>query len=245
VGPVVHTGGVGLNLRAAASTRSEPVEVLADGTALTVHCQVNGEVVEGTERRTAVWNRLPRGRYVSDAYVKWHPARPDDLPWCGQRRPARIQNEPDFVAWVAGPARQSMAKYGVPASVTIAQAILESGWGRSGLSSKDHNYFGIKCFGGPAALAIGCRSYATTECEGRKCYPTTAQFRVYSGPEDSFADHGRFLVENRRYRPAFSHTANPDRFAVELHRAGYATSPTYADSLIGLMKRFNLYRYDI
>jgi flagellar protein FlgJ len=132
----------------------------------------------------------------------------------------------------------------VPASVTIAQAILESGWGRSGLSLVDHNYFGIKCFGSPGTIAIGCRSYPTTECNGNRCYRTTAQFRVYRTTADSFADHGRFLVVNQRYRKAFAYLKDPNRFAIEIHKAGYATSPTYSKNLIALMKLYNLYRFD-
>jgi flagellar protein FlgJ len=58
------------------------------------------------------------------------------------------------------------------------------------------------------------------------------------------ADHGRFLVVNPRYRRAFRYTRNANRFAVAIHRAGYATSPTYARNLIGIMRRYDLYRYD-
>jgi uncharacterized protein YraI len=243
-GATVQSGGTGLNVRAGASTRYRKLGTLPDGTRLTVQCQVYGQTISGTARRTAVWDRLPGNRYVSDAYVLWTPDRPSMLKWCGQQPPARFGNSAQFIAWVGSPAKQSSRTYKVPASVTIAQAILESGWGRSDLSRVDHNYFGIKCFGTPGAIAIGCRAYPTTECNGKKCYRTTAQFRVYRGPADSFADHGRFLVVNPRYRKAFSYTRDPNRFAIEIHKAGYATSPTYARNLINLMKRYNLYRFD-
>lgn len=149
-----------------------------------------------------------------------------------------------FIARVAEPARAGMRQYRVPASVTIAQAILESGWGGSGLTRRDHNFFGIKCFGSPGTIAVGCRSYATSECGSSGCYRTSAQFRAYRHATDSFADHGRFLVVNDRYRNAFNYTSNPDRFAVEIHKAGYATSPTYAQNLTKIMKQYDLYRFD-
>jgi flagellar protein FlgJ len=241
----VRTGGGRLNVRTGASTRQRLAGRLSDGTALTVQCQVYGQLVRGAVTVTAMWDRLAGGRYVSDAYVQWRPARPHSLPWCGQLPPdARQETPAQFIARVGGPAQQSMRLYKVPASVTIAQAILESGWGRSGLAAVDHNYFGIKCFAGPGVIAVGCRTYPTTECVGNRCYRTTAQFRVYRGTADSFADHGRFLVVNQRYRKAFQFVKDPNRFAIEIHKAGYATSPTYSQRLIALMKQYNLYRFD-
>lgn len=234
----VRVSGQGLNVRAGPSTRHRIVGTAPDGATITVQCQVTGEMINGSVRRTAVWDRLPGGRYVSDGYVSWRSGRPGALPWCDGRPPA------DFISWVAKPARRSMRDHRVPASVTIGQAILESGWGRSELSRVDHNYFGIKCFGSPGEIAIGCRRHATTECSRGQCFPTTALFRVYRKPADSFADHGRYLATSRRYQPAFGYTRDPDRFAIEIHKAGYATSPVYAQSLINLMRRYDLYRFD-
>jgi flagellar protein FlgJ len=68
---------------------------------------------------------------------------------------------------------------------------------------------------------------------------------VYRNVTDSIVDHGRFLVVNSRYKRAFAYRNNPDQFAVELKKAGYATSPTYAQNLQRLMRLYNLYRYDI
>ncbi|GGK95768.1 hypothetical protein Ppa06_69710 [Planomonospora parontospora subsp. parontospora] len=159
--------------------------------------------------------------------------------------PAVVPGTPaEFIRQVGPAARQSMRATGVPASVTLAQAILESGWGRSKLSTRDRNYFGIKCFGGPAGRAEGCRDYPTTECGSGGCGKTTASFRTYRTAADSFADHGDFLASNSRYRAAFAHSRNPDRFAQEIAKAGYATDPAYPGKLIGLMGAHDLYRYD-
>ncbi|HKT02016.1 MAG TPA: sporangiospore maturation cell wall hydrolase GsmA [Rugosimonospora sp.] len=151
-----------------------------------------------------------------------------------------------FIAALAGPARASARTYRVPVSVTLAQAILESGWGASGLSTRDRNYFGIKCLSGVRGpYASGCRTYATRECGGGRCWSTSASFRVYRTLADSVADHGRFLVVNGRYATAFAYRNNPNQFAVRLQLSQYATSPTYAQNLQQLMRQYNLYRYDI
>ncbi|HCU50408.1 MAG TPA: glucosaminidase, partial [Micromonosporaceae bacterium] len=143
------------------------------------------------------------------------------------------------------PSRESQLSSRVPASVTIAQAILESGWGRSTLTRDDHNYFGMKCFGGPGAVALGCRDYVTHECSGQDCWTTHADFRAYRNATDSYVDHGKQLSGLSRYSEAMQHTGDPDRFAREIHEAGYATSPTYSDKLINLMQQYDLYQYDL
>lgn len=242
--PTVRTGTGPLNVRKGPGTRFARVGGVAEGTVLTVECQMWGETIAGKVTRSSAWNRLPGGRYVSDAYVFWRSSAPT-LPWCGQQAPTVPPGNPtQFIARTAEPARAGFRQYKVPASVTIAQAILESGWGGSGLTRRDHNYFGIKCFGSPGTIAVGCRSYATSECDGSKCWRTTAQFRAYRNAGGSFADHGRFLTVNPRYKKAFAYSRDPNRFAVEIHKAGYATSPSYANNLINLMKRYNLYRFD-
>lgn len=150
-----------------------------------------------------------------------------------------------FLRRVAQPARTSYRSYKVPASVTIAQAILESGWGRSRLAVNDKNYFGIKCSGSRyGTIAIGCHAYPTSEWDGRRYKKVTASFRVYKSITGSFRDHGAFLRYNSRYGPAFRYSRAPERFAQAIAAAGYATSPTYAASLIRLMRQYNLYQYD-
>jgi flagellar protein FlgJ len=151
-----------------------------------------------------------------------------------------------FIAGLAGAAQASARRYHVPASVTLAQAILESGWGASGLSTADRNYFGIKCLNGVRGpIAVACHTHPTTECGGGRCWPTAASFRVYRTVADSIVDHGRFLVVNPRYTRAFAYRDHPDQFAAALQRCQYATSPTYARSLQALMRQYHLYRYDI
>lgn len=238
--PTVNAPGGDLNVRAAATTSAAIVSRLPNGTRLTPACRVWGQTIDGN----AVWNQLGPGRYVTDAYLTWSPARPR-YPWCGQEPPTvPAVGTAAFLARVAGPARDSARVTRVPASVTLAQAILESGWGRSRLTRLDHSYFGMKCFGGPGPNAIGCSSYATHECGAKGCYATRAGFRAYRSLAESFVDHGQQLATLSRYAVAMRYTGDPDRFAREIHKAGYATAPTYADSLISLMRQYDLYQYD-
>jgi flagellar protein FlgJ len=160
--------------------------------------------------------------------------------------PASAVPPADFIASSVGPAQDSQREFQVPASVTIAQAILESSWGESGLTVNDRNYFGIKCVspGNPGPIAVGCRAYPTTECQPPPCHPVTAYFRVYNSMTDSYRDHGALLRNASRYAAAFAHTGDPDAFITEVWRAGYATDPNYPDSVIRLMRQYNLYQYD-
>ncbi|HCT75432.1 MAG TPA: hypothetical protein DGT23_02320 [Micromonosporaceae bacterium] len=235
------TASTGLNVRSGPGFVHSVVDLLAHGTALEVQCQQWGSPVEGNP----TWTQIGDGRFVSDRYVAWAPERPW-LPWCGQE-PVVVApaGTTAFISSAVEPSRESQLSSRVPASVTIAQAILESGWGRSTLTRDDHNYFGMKCFGGPGAVALGCRDYVTHECSGQDCWTTHADFRAYRNATDSYVDHGKQLSGLSRYSEAMQHTGDPDRFAREIHEAGYATSPTYSDKLINLMQQYDLYQYDL
>ena len=141
---------------------------------------------------------------------------------------------------------------GVPASVIIAQAILESGWGESHMGDAN-NYFGIKAqvrngkieFG---KVATGYVDKLTKEYDKNgKAYTIVARFRSYKNMADSFLDHGMFLTSNARYRKAidaYAKSKDADEFARGLQKAGYATDPKYADMLISLMTKNDLYKFN-
>jgi flagellum-specific peptidoglycan hydrolase FlgJ len=147
-----------------------------------------------------------------------------------------------FISSIAEAAVESADQTGVPASVTIAQAILESYWGSSRLAQDANNYFGIKAQtrGGTA----GSISLNVWEVIGGRNVVQSQAFRAYNDIAESFVDHGLFFVENSRYASAMAAKNDPKQFAVEINRDGYATDPSYASKLIGLMDRYNLYRYD-
>ena len=123
-------------------------------------------------------------------------------------------------------------KYGIPASITLAQGILESRAGMSGLVRNANNHFGIKRGTGWTGPCF----YAWDDD------PHKSPFRVYSSAEESFRDHSRFLQNNSRYRSLFSKSVFDYRgWANGLQLATYATSPTYAKALIGYIETYKLY----
>ncbi|MCW3158732.1 glucosaminidase domain-containing protein [Micropruina sonneratiae] len=149
-----------------------------------------------------------------------------------------------FIAKAAKAAAASKKTYGVPRAVTIAQAILESSWGTSGLTTGYHNYFGIKCGAIVSPHQRGCVALASYEYVNGKKKKYVSRFRTYSSMSRSFLDHGRLLNYADRYNKAFKYTNNPDQFIREVHKAGYATDPNYSTLVISLMKKWNLYRFD-
>ena len=144
-----------------------------------------------------------------------------------------------FIDSVALDAIETQRNTGVPASVTIAQAILESGWGKSSLAREANNFFGIKGTG-PAGYVIK----PTKEYVNGRWITVNAKFKAYHNPQESFEDHARLIANNRRYSKAMENLNDPKQFARELQRAGYATDPNYANKLISIMDKYNLYQFD-
>lgn len=151
----------------------------------------------------------------------------------------------EFIKFTAVPAQTGEKEYGVPTSVSIAQAILESNWAQSVLTKEGNAFFGIKCGDNNGPYAIGCLKKTTAECDMTgACHDEIASFRAYSTPADSFRDHGSFLASNKRYTNAFAYTKDADQFTREIATAGYATDPDYAAKIIALMQQYNLYQYN-
>lgn len=143
-----------------------------------------------------------------------------------------------FIQSVASGAMQGWRDYGVLPSVTTAQAILESGWGRSTLSTRAHNLFGIKgSYNGQYV------TMPTREVYGGRSYYVNANFRAYPNNSESVRDHGNFLYSNSRYRNLLGDT-NYASVARKLQLDGYATDPSYANSLIRLVQIYNLNQLD-
>jgi flagellum-specific peptidoglycan hydrolase FlgJ len=134
----------------------------------------------------------------------------------------------------------SMTATGVPASITLAQAILESSWGQSGLAVKANNYFGIKAVQGEDYMEFPTHEFVHGIEES-----VLADFARYATVADSFTAHGRLLSTLPRYAPAMALRHSPEGFATMLQSCGYSTSSTYAASLMQLVREFNLTQYDI
>ncbi|MDC3105016.1 glucosaminidase domain-containing protein [bacterium] len=127
-----------------------------------------------------------------------------------------------------------MNSYGIPASITLAQGILESGNGESRLAVDGNNHFGIKCHNNWNGETIIEDDDEKGEC-----------FRKYSNVGDSFRDHSLFLKERGRYEFLFKYKiTNYKKWARGLKKAGYATNPKYASLLIDIIKKHNLTQYD-
>ncbi|RQS22402.1 glycoside hydrolase family 73 protein [Burkholderia sp. Bp8995] len=139
-----------------------------------------------------------------------------------------ISTPAGFIAALTPAAKACAKRTGVPASVTVAQAALESSWGHR---APGMNLFGIKAdpaWRGPVT------SQVTHEVINGETITITARFRAYRDWEGSIDDHAAFLTGNPRYRPAFAFKDGPN-FARAIAKAGYATDPLYADKLIAIM----------
>lgn len=128
---------------------------------------------------------------------------------------------------------EEMNTYGVPASITLAQGIIESGSGNSSLAKFANNHFGIKC---------------TSEWKGKAYYKDDDKsndcFRVYKDARESYKDHSEFL-KRKRYSALFELDKNDYvNWAKGLKQAGYATNPRYPDMLINLIEKYQLHQYD-
>lgn len=131
-------------------------------------------------------------------------------------------------------AMREMQEYKIPASVTLAQGLLESGYGNSELVKKSNNHFGIKCH----KDWKGGRTYHDDDEKG-EC------FRVYKTPEESYRDHSKFLSNGQRYAFLFDLKITDYKgWAKGLKKAGYATLPSYANVLINLIEKYDLTQYD-
>ncbi len=143
-----------------------------------------------------------------------------------------------FISLVAPGAVAAQQRFGVPASVTIAQAIEESAWGQSSLAARYHNLFGIKGTGPAGSVTL-----PTQEYESGSWVTTDAQFAVYRNDAESIAGHAELLATSGYYARAMADRAYPDAFANNLTGV-YATDPDYGANLIALMQLYNLYQYD-
>lgn len=139
----------------------------------------------------------------------------------------------EYIRVYAPIAQEEMKLYKIPASITLAQGILESGAGEGELTLKANNHFGIKCHGWKGGTV-----YHDDDLR-QEC------FRKYNDPKYSYRDHSLFLTERTRYAALFDLDPNDYKgWAKGLKAAGYATDRKYPDKLISLIERYELYKYD-
>ena len=150
-----------------------------------------------------------------------------------QKPPRNLSQTESYIYQYANIAKQEMRLFGIPASITLAQGILESGNGQGPLTSRSNNHFGIKCNGWR-----GAKVYHDDD-RSQEC------FRKYTHAEYSYRDHSLFLFNRSRYGFLFNlKPTDYKAWARGLKKAGYATDPRYPKKLIGLIERYELYKYD-
>ena len=155
---------------------------------------------------------------------------------CALSAQAQTRNKQyeDYIKKYSDIAVREMKRYHIPASITLAQGLLESGAGQSVLARKSNNHFGIKCGGDWRGPSVSHDDDARGEC-----------FRAYKHPEESYEDHSKFLAGRPRYAGLFKLKITDYKgWAYGLKKAGYATNPQYAEKLIGIIELYNLHKYD-
>ncbi len=141
----------------------------------------------------------------------------------------------DYIEAYKDLAISEMRRTGIPASITLAQGMIESDYGRSRLATEANNHFGIKCHSDWTGPTIRHHDDRRNEC-----------FRKYRKPEESYYDHSDFLTTTSRYRFLFDLDGKDYKgWAKGLKKAGYATNPDYANMLIRKIEENELWRYDI
>ena len=145
-----------------------------------------------------------------------------------------LSDSKTYIETYSSVAKAEMSRTGVPASITLAQGLLESGAGQSDLATVAFNHFGIKCHRWTG------RSFYKDDDKANEC------FRAYDSVEESFRDHSDFLRYQDRYKALFElDPTDYEGWARGLKAAGYATDPSYPDKLIKLIEDFELYKFDV
>jgi flagellum-specific peptidoglycan hydrolase FlgJ len=197
----------------------------------------------GTQRK--VPKKIPKEREIVRPPVKETPVIVEEVKEVKETRPPTTVVTPPanssyeevvqiYIQNFKEVAKEEMLLYGIPASIKIAQGILESGAGRGSLTSRSNNHFGIKCHVGWTGESVRHDDDELQEC-----------FRKYNDPRYSFRDHSLFLTSRPRYSDLFSLKKDDYKgWARGLRQAGYATDPKYPEKLINIIERYELYKLD-
>lgn len=273
-GTVLSPDGTTVNARV--SPGGQAKTKVKHGTRLRITCQTSGSIASGKDGASNIWDKVVVGSdrlYVADALMRTGgsgvlvaklcgapaldpvPAPGTTTGACGITSPvAQIPPFPSRAAFIKAAvpgAQQSDRETQVPASVTLAQAILETGSGT--VAAGANNYFGIKATavdGAPAGTfqwgvnGVGCVLRKTQEVIGGRSVTTIGAFRAYATLDASIEDHGARLLANDVYKGAFQYTEQPEKFARVIARY-YATDPSYGDKVVSLMRGEKLTKYDI
>lgn len=211
--------------------------ILFCASTITVGCTSKKQITSTKKDRVSIVNKTSRNTNSSktDAQIVTSPTN----------APVKVEDTPknttyaeavtNYISYFSNIAKEEMIQYGIPASIKLAQGILESGAGRGSLSQKAQNHFGIKCH----TQWTGERVYHDDD-EAQEC------FRKYTDPKYSYRDHSLFLTSRSRYQSLFTLAKDDYKgWAKGLKKAGYATDPKYPNKLINIIERYNLSQYDM
>lgn len=208
-----------------------------------VSCNTNKSVIQTTRKKgptsSTSWAKTDRKPIVKETSQESKSTAKQDQNSVVIEATARVKVTNELVlAYIEnykGVAQSNMKKYGIPASIILGQAILESGAGTAPLSVQANNHFGIKCHKDWMGESVKYDDDSLAEC-----------FRKYNNASDSFRDHALFLTMRSRYSQLFKlDRTDYKSWAKGLKEAGYATDVQYPTKLIGLIERFQLYKYDV
>jgi len=198
---------------------------------LYLHTQVQQQVIEN----------LVKLKQVSPDTIVLRAAKGPTLEWGTKNEAAPVSAKymntemvQDYVGRYSKTAITEMEKFGVPASISLAQGLIESRAGHSKLAQRNNNHFVIKCF--------------SRHCKKGHCSNFTDDthkdfFRVFKSPWESWREHSK-MISSGRYAKLKKHGRDYRKWAYGLKSAGYATDRTYADKLIGVIEKYQLYKYD-
>lgn len=190
----------------------------------------------GANKRSKYGNRIKTDHKGHDKHRNTNNVKEDKtMPDFGKKFVKfNITSVDEYIRTFSELAQDEMKAYGIPASITLAQGILESGAGKGKLAQKTNNHFGIKCHKGWYGDSVLYDDDEKDEC-----------FRKYVHPMLSFRDHSLFLSRRARYAFLFEYKSNDyKKWAKGLRQAGYATDKRYPQKLISLIERYELYKYD-
>jgi Muramidase (flagellum-specific) len=168
--------------------------------------------------------------------MTYQESTPKVVPTLTKAERKKLRKQRAYVDRFANVAQVEMKKYGIPASIKLAQGLIETNAGESRLSTKNNNHFGMKCF--------------SKKCKKGHCSNFTDDshkdfFRTYKSAWESYRSHSKMLVTNKRYQSLFKLAiADYRSWAKGLYKAGYATDKRYAEKLISIIEELNLQQYD-
>ncbi len=194
-----------------------------------VGCKVKKKVTYGHRKKPNTTQRTTNPKSTVDGDGRY--AMPEDK---GRFVRYSFNSVEEYIDTFSEIAQLEMKTYGIPASITLAQGLLESGFGRGELALKTNNHFGIKCHKGWSGDYELHDDDAKGEC-----------FRKYNHPMYSYRDHSEFLKNRSRYAFLFNYRATDyKKWATGLRKAGYATDKRYPQKLISLIEKYQLHRFD-